>query len=100
MRAVWAFLLSSAALAQTAYVPPIAINIPSKVIPAQTITIVTSKNGGQVSFTVPKQTLTFAPILTTPVTAPVKIGPTDVINLLFACKGPDLQHLVCSAVPK
>lgn len=91
-------LISVSAAAQTAYVPSIRVPIPAKIIPAQTVTIVVPAGGGKVTFTIPSQMLSAGTGVTPAVTAPVKLAPADVINLLFSCSGPDLQHLTCKAV--
>jgi hypothetical protein len=87
--------LSSIAVAQTVVIPSLPVTIPTQKIPAQTITIVTSRNGGKATFTIPSQTLPALTISTVPVTAPIALG---TITLNFSCSGPDLQHLACTAV--
>lgn len=106
MKIILLFLVSAVAMAQAphANIPALSVTVPAQTLPAlktaaQQITIVTPRNGGQVTFTVPAQTLAVQTVpaqtvSTTATTAPVALG---TITLNFSCSGPDLQHLSCTA---
>ena len=73
------------------------VPIPSRVVPAQTITLTIPPCAGgcTVKLTIPQQSLVSQTTKTPSTTAPVKLG---TITINFSCTGPDLQHLACTGV--
>lgn len=98
MKILILFFLSTIAFSQTVVIPSLPVPVPARLIPAQSITVTVPKgciNGCKVSFIVPAQTVPAQTLNTPSIVAPVSIG---TVTLNFSCTGPDLQHLVCSAV--